>query len=118
MDSKSETFPLEGGGRFKPAFSIDAVDNGNILLAGFDTVTPGEARYLRYNGEWHVVIRVGDILDGVAVQNIKDATLSGQMVALTLDMADGTDAVYTAVIPEPASLALLAVGGLAVLRRR
>jgi hypothetical protein len=118
VDSTLATFPFGGGGRLKAAFGLDAVDNGNILLNGFDTLTPGEARYLRYNDEWHVVIRVGDILDGVAVQNIKDATLSGYVVALTLDMADGTDAVYIAVTPEPTSAIIFCVTITTLLRRQ
>lgn len=118
VDTQAASFPFGGGGRFTET-SYRWVDGGNLLVAGFDTLNPGiESRYLRYNGEWHVIIRRGDVLDGVAVQDINDAALHGDMVVLTLDMADGVEAIYTVIVPEPTSLSLLAVGGLTVLRRR
>ncbi|MEZ6189702.1 MAG: hypothetical protein R3C45_00245 [Phycisphaerales bacterium] len=112
------TFPFGGGGRFT-SLSLVGADDDNLVVNGFDTLVPGaESVYLRYNGQWHVVIRDNDIIDGVMVVDIKNVAFDGDMIALALKMADGSEAIYTVVVPEPASVAITILGGLIVIRRR
>ena len=71
--------------------------------AGFDlrTITDGGISFLIGRGD--------DTLTGLG----NDGTLAFQ-----LSFTDGTSGLFTAVVPEPSSLAVLGLGGVALLRRR
>jgi hypothetical protein len=118
IDTLPSTYPF-GGGKQITFLSYRWVDNGNLLISVLDTLQPNkEARLLRLDNRWYELVRVGDIIDGVAVERINDSAIGGNLAVLSLDMADGTTALYTVMIPEPVSSMLMAVGGLLMVVRR
>jgi hypothetical protein len=118
IDSLPSSFPFGGGGRLRPGYGIDGIDNGNILIGARDTLVPGkDTLYLRYDGEWHILLREGDTLDGATVVEITDAAFSGDMVGFRAKMADGTFAIYSVLVPEPSSVLVATVGCAGTVRR-
>jgi hypothetical protein len=79
-------------------------------------------------GEWLKVIREGDMLDGRVVVGATfdpvDVLYGARplndngMLAFRVSFADTTDAIYSVVVPEPASLAALSIGVVMLARRR
>ncbi len=95
------------------------LDNGNVAFtAGHGDFHKGI--FALYEGELMEVVGVGDELDGKTIFELHMGrdSLSGTNLAFQATMTDGSEAIYMAQIPEPATLSLLAMGGLAMLRRR
>lgn len=107
-----------GGSQWITGMDTDA--NGDCWF-GFMTDTSGLAAYQAARGHvWRYDQSLARIDEGIPqlgadIQAVQ--YMNGGMYALVLDGATNTYSVYTTV-PEPATLAMLALGGLTLLRRR
>ena len=121
--------PAPGGGRFSRFGDISLNNAGGVAFTASTTEPTGSGVYYT-DGllEPQAVIRVGDLIDGVAVQSLRASLLAGDkrsglndagQVAVTFRLEDGRSglALYTPV-PEPASVALAVVGAFALQRNR
>jgi len=101
----------DGVGNFTSFGFNYAIDGDAVVF----TATDGAqvlALYTNLGGVLARVIGEGDELDGKTVTNVQiglDA-ISGNRIAFLASFADGSSGVFTATIPEPSPLALLAAG--------
>ena len=96
------------------------------------TGTNNGALYALVDGEFQLIVREGDLFtvtfqDAMTTEdrtisfigfNMHNGLSDTRQLAFQLTFTDGTSGIFTTFIPEPTSLALLGVGGLALLRRR
>jgi len=98
-------------------FQNVAVDDGKaVFWSGTDS-----SAYLYDSGSVYRIAAPGDIIDGVAIDGVRlgPNAISGNKVAFSFSGPSFNSGVAVAtIIPEPTSLALLSVAGLALLRRR
>lgn len=89
-------------------------DMGNGLYSG-QYVVPDPGNYefkFRREGDW--AISIGDDFGNAAMNIPVDTTVANEVVTFDLDLPNGR----WRVVPEPATLTLLALGALAIMRRR
>jgi hypothetical protein len=89
-------------------------DMGNGLYSG-QYVVPAPGNYefkFRKDGDW--AIPIGDDFGSAATNIPVETTAANEVVAFELDLPNGR----WRVVPEPATLTMLAMGGLAMIRRR
>jgi hypothetical protein len=112
---------LAPDGSFFNDFSIGVAISGRSVLFGAATSATATSMYVWRDGAISRVIGWGDHLGTGDVLSffIGPESIDGDTVAFSVRYTDQTTwALYTATIPAPASLALLAGGGLCAARRR
>jgi hypothetical protein len=113
--------PGGGSAKFEQYFTAVSVDKGAIAF-GYGTgffhappaIEPDETEffgvYSNLGGSLARVLDKGDMLDGKLVSRarIGPGGLDGNQIAMSVDFADGSNAIYVATpIPEPATVALI-----------
>jgi hypothetical protein len=89
-------------------FGVNDEDDGSYIY------------YESRDGVFTHLIDTYETLDGKAMSRIRmlgDTALGGE-VFFRVDFTDGTSGVYSAVVPEPASLGLIGAASMALLARR
>jgi len=110
---------MPGGQKFTWFHSQVAIDGGNVAFVGYGE-SGSSGLYARYDGVLGEIIDLDDTLEGKSLRelHIGRESLSGGRVVFRARFTDDSESLYIATIPEPATVAFLALGGLAVLRRR
>jgi hypothetical protein len=97
----------------------DSSDVGNLLASGIDSSSPQGSYYARIDGQWSVVIRQHDILDGKEIVGFNGADLNGHTVVFAVTFSDLSGGVYAVTVPEPSTvLGGAGWGGIALLLAR
>ena len=102
-------------------FGNSSVSGGNVAFFGW--YSGGFGLYLANGGaggSLSAVLNTGDALFGSTVTDLSMGRFAydNDAIAFSYTLANGRSGVGVAIVPEPASLSLLALGGLTVLRRR
>ncbi len=112
-----------GTGNFT-SFSFNSVvyRDGIVVFRGFDGNGVSGLYFLDVlgGGSLTQIIAAGDQINGETVDSISflRSGFDGRNIAFVANFDAIDRAIFTATIPEPASLALLGLGGLALMRRR
>ena len=95
------------------AFDDDKVSIDGLRIAFEGEYDGGEGLYLWDNGLLLRILDDTQILDGKVISTLDlafDSALSGDTVVFHAGFTNGTEGIFTATIPEPGTIALLAAG--------
>jgi hypothetical protein len=100
--------------------TLFSCDNGGVLFEGFGANDYEGIFYAGPVGRIIKLIDRNDVFDGKAVDRafIDRASLDGGLAGIWVQFEDGTEGIYIAAVPEPATAAVLAIAGALRLRRR
>jgi hypothetical protein len=100
----------DGMGNFSGFLGGPSLDDGNVAFNGGQH--PGDGIYSYSSGSLMKVIDITDTLDGKALSALRldRDSLSGNQLVFGASFADGSEGVYIATVPEPASMILFMLG--------
>jgi hypothetical protein len=110
-----------GHGAFTSFGATPSLSGSNVAFAGF--YSGGQGIYLvsgGAGGSLSAVLNSGDPLFGSTVSslNVSPFAYDNNAIAFSYTLANGRSGIGVAIVPEPASLGVMALGGLTLLRRR
>lgn len=100
---------FNGFGLDESFFAAGAVDEDN-----------GRYIFAEINGKFEYILSTYDQLDGKSISSIRWVTdvMNGAELHFTAEFTDGTNGVYTVIVPEPTTLAIVAATSVLLRRRR